>query len=281
MARWLIEKAGVSITVRTKSEAAEALIGIALSAMNASPVSNTKGIKLSVSRADGEWVLKDHSNNLRRKLKQSGDLIYHLTDRIVFHIADKSENVHCLHSAAVAKQGNALLIPANSGAGKSSFTTWLCANGFAYLTDELLLIDKDRQIEGVARPIQIKPHGIDAVRHLIEDHSLVQPGKFASALPISCLSGKTSERRKHQLKLFVFPQYTKGSAYSFSKLSSAEAGMNLMGNHVNARNLEGHGFREMMDIIRTTPCYSLEYGGFDKLPADFAQQLESMLQDNE
>ena len=281
MARWLIDKAGVRLTVRTKSGAAKSLIKIALSSMRAERVNKTRGIKLTVSRDQDEWVLKDHSSDLRRRLKLPGDLIYHLTDRIVFHLADKTEGVHCLHAGAVAKHGKALVIPANSGAGKSSFTTWLCANGFDYLTDELILVDENRQIEGIARPIQIKPHGIDAVEHLIQQPDMVQKGKFANALPVSCLGGKVSESEKHDLKLFVFPQYKKNAGYSLKRLSSAEAGMNLMANHVNARNLEGHGFREMMSLIRNTACYSLEYGGFDKLPNDFAEQVQSLLENND
>jgi hypothetical protein len=277
MARWLLDRAGVKLTIHTKSDKAKALIDLAFEAMITERVKTTQGVKLSVKRDKGEWVLEDHETKLRRKLKQPGDLIYHLTDRIVFHLADKAEGVHCLHAGSVAKNGRALVIPANSGAGKSSFTTWLSANGFDYLTDELILIDSDRMLQGVARPIQIKPHGIDAVQSLIIDHDKVQPGKFANALPVSCLGGSLSNQLHHQLSLFIFPQYKKGSGFEFKKLSSADAGMKLMANHVNARNLEGHGFREMMDIIRNTPCYSLEYGGFDKLPADFAQQLETLL----
>jgi hypothetical protein len=277
MPRWLIDRAGVKLTIKTKSKKAEALINVAFDAMATERVQKTRGIKLSVKRDAGQWVLHDHASNLRRKLKLPGDLIYHLTDRIVFHLADKAQGVHCLHAASVSKNGRALVIPANSGAGKSSFTTWLSANGFDYLTDELILIDSERKIQGLARPIQIKPHGIDAVQGLIIDNDKVQPGRFANAVPISSLGGSVSELSHHQLSLFVFPQYKKGADFEFQKLSAADAGMKLMANHVNARNLEGHGFREMMDIIRNTPCYSLEYGGFDRLPADFAQQIESLL----
>lgn len=277
MPRWLINEAGVKLTIKTKSERAEQLISLAFEAMPFEKVSAAQGIVLTVKRDNGQWVLGDKHSNLTRKLKLPGDLIYHLTDRIVYHLADKSEGVHCLHAAAVAKDGCAMVIPANSGAGKSTFTTWLSANGFDYLTDELILIDGQRNLRGIARPIQIKPHGIDAVQELIVDQDKVQAGKFANALPVSSVGGNYSSRSEHQLKLFVFPQYTKGAEFSLAKLSSAEAGMKLMANHVNARNLEGHGFREMMDIIRNTPCYSLNYGGFKTLPDDFSQQLNDML----
>jgi len=248
--RWLIDVAGVKITVMAKPGPAEDLVNVALSAMQTERDAKTQGIKLSVKYDDGAWELTDHSNNLERRLDQTGDLIYHLTDRIVFHVADKSEGAHCLHAAAVSKNGRAIVVPANSGAGKSTFTTWLA--------------------------VQIKSHGLEAIDHLISDHTLVNKGKFANALPISSLAGAVAEGNQ-VLGLFVFPKYAKGAEFSMTKLTSAEAGMRLMANHVNARNLEGHGFRAMMELMRTTPSYALEYGGFDTLPKDMVMQLNERL----
>ena len=277
MSKWLIELAGVKITVNVKTDAAEDLVLTALSALRPKKINTAQGIRLVVNQQEKLWLLNDRSKDIERKIKKTGDLVYHLTDRIVFHIADKAENNHCLHAAAVANNEHALIIPANSGAGKSSFTTWLVANGFSYLTDELILIDEQRSVRGVGRPIQIKSHGIEAVNSLFLKPDLVFPGNFANAVTIDALGGKVSERESHQLAMMVFPKYRKGADYELNRLSSAEAGMSLMGNHVNARNLEGHGFRDMMAIIRETPCFSLEYGGFDKLPNDFDQQLKDML----
>lgn len=276
MLSWLIEMAGVKITVQAKVGPASNVAELALSSMRTERVRSAQGIKLSLTYKDDVWELIDHSNKLSRKLHQAGDVIYHLTDRIVFHIADKAENVHCLHAASVAKGECALVVPANSGAGKSTFTTWLTANGFEYLTDELILVDSDSRLEGLARPIQIKFHGLQAIDHLLMKPELVQKGKFATALPVECLNGMSTYERK-KLTAFVFPKYQKGADFSFEKLSSADAGMRLMANHVNARNLEGHGFRAMMKLIRNTPSYSLEYGGFDTLPSNFSNQLDTLL----
>ena len=132
----------------------------------------------------------------------------------------------------------------------------------------------------MGRPIQIKSHGIEAVNSLITNPDLVFSGKLVSAVTVDALGGRASERLSHQLTTIVFPKYDKDSGFQLSKLTSADAGMSLMGNYVNARNLEGHGFREMMAIIRNTPCYSLEYGGFDKLPEGFAGQLKKILEEN-
>lgn len=279
MSRWLIERGGIQITVNAKSVEAEELVLAALSMMRPQQVKIGQGIKIAVDFEDQQWVLRDKASNIHRQIKQPGDLIYHLTDRIVFHIADKSDNTYCLHAASVSVGEHALVIPANSGAGKSSFTTWLAANGFAYLTDELILVDKEHRISGVGRPIQIKSHGLKAIQSLLAKPDLVFPGKLANAVTIEALNGRVSDLSSHRLAMMIFPQFNKDSDFELNKLSSAEAGMRLMGNYVNARNLEGHGFREMMAIIRKTPCYSLEYGGFDKLPTDFTEQLTAMLED--
>ena len=278
MSRWLIEQGGIQITVNVKSAAAEELVMAAISAMHPQRVKISQGIKLSVNSEDEQWQLRDHSNDLTRKLKSPGDLIYHLTDRIVFHVADKSDNSYCLHAAAVSVGEHALVIPANSGAGKSSFTTWLVAHQFNYLTDELILVDSQHRISGLARPIQIKANGLDAINSLIINPDGVYEGKLANAVTMTALNGQASDQPSHRLAMMIFPRYNKDSDYQLTKLSSAEAGMSLMGNYVNARNLEGHGFREMMAVIRKTPCYSLQYGGFDKLPSDFKEQLTRMLQ---
>lgn len=281
MSRWLIEQGGIQITVNVKSAAVEELVMAAISAMHPQRVKISQGIKLSVNSEDEQWQLRDHSNDLTRKLKSPGDLIYHLTDRIVFHVADKSDNSYCLHAAAVSVGEHALVIPANSGAGKSSFTTWLVANQFNYLTDELILVDSEHRISGLARPIQIKANGLDAINSLIINPDGVFEGKLANAITMTAINGEASDESSHRLAMMIFPLYNKDSDYELKKLSSAEAGMSLMSNYVNARNLEGHGFREMMAVIRKTPCYSLQYGGFDKLPSDFKEQLTRMLkQDN-
>ena len=282
MLRWKIERAGVAIVIAADSSS-EPLVKAALAGLRAHRLppaphlDQASEIELRVTAGKGLWVLRDIGSNLERSLDQPGDLIYHLTDRIVFHVADNAQQSHCLHAAAVSHNGSALVVPADSGAGKSSFTTWMVTQGFAYITDELILIDQQQRIDGLARPIQIKPHGIAAIKPLLQDDALIYTGKLANAVPIASLAGAVSESSSHTLGAFLFPQYSQGAGYSLRKLSSADAGMRLMANHVNARNLEGHGFRATMQLIRNTGCYALEYGGFDTLPNDFADQVKSLL----
>jgi hypothetical protein len=39
-----------------------------------------------------------------------------------------------------------------------------------------------------------------------------------------------------------------------------------MKTHVIARNLPGHGFEQLLDIVKSVPAYKLNYNHFDTLP---------------
>ena len=274
MATWWLQKGGVDVTVKLKSADAESLLNSVFEVMGAEPSSRSKGAVLHVAGSAGAWQLKDKSTKIDRILKLDGDLIYHLTDRLIFHIANSVQEAHCVHAAAVSFEGGALVVPAKSGAGKSTFTSWLVANGFDYVTDELIVIDEASHVQGVARPIQIKSNGLDAIRALLKSSEYHQ-GSIATAIPIAALGGQVADD-VDRLAAFVFPSYTRDAEFEFKQLSSAEAGLQLMNNHVNARNLPDHGFRAMMQLIRKTPCYSLQYGGFDTLPTHFVTTLQQL-----
>ena len=102
------------------------------------------------------------------------------------------------------------------------------------------------------------------------------PGHTSNALPIHALNGQFADDDA-KLGAFLFPRYSPQATFSWRRLSSAEVGMRLMSSLVNARNLPQHGFTWMMGIARQISAYELEYGGFDYLPADFADLLEREL----
>ncbi len=271
MSNWFLEYANVGITLVIESIEAKALVLPALAGLNLTPCERPQGIAITVNGHHQKWQLIDPESDINQTLTKDGDLLYHLTDRIVYHVANKTEGCHCLHAAAVAtNQGAAAIIPAESGAGKSSFTAWLVAHGFHYITDELVLINDATKLVGIARPIQIKTRGLLAIKPLLRENETIIFGDFANAVTVSALGGQFATQNQ-SLGAIVFPNYSKGAEFLFKQITSADAGMRLMSNHVNARNLEGHGFKGIMETVRNNPCYSLEYGGFDTLPPDFAE----------
>ncbi len=278
--RWLMERAGVCITVRADTTAAEQLVGVVLENLRTRATERDQGVVLTVSGDQTEWQLIDHASGMTRAPKTAGGLIYQLTDRIVHHVANEANKHHCLHAGAVSHAGRALVMPAASGCGKSFLTLWLVSQGFEYITDEMVLIDDASGIDGIARPIQIKTRGLQAVDSLIDSLENIYEGIQSNAVPVSCLRGRVTALERHELGIILFPEFKPGAGYSFSRLSASTAGLKIMGNHINARNLVGHGFSSVMELVRASPCYALEYGGFDSLPVNFGSQLRRLLQQN-
>lgn len=60
-----------------------------------------------------------------------------------------------LHAAAIDIGGRALVLCGPSGAGKTTLTLALVARGLRLLTEEVVLIDKDGLVLGLARPIHV------------------------------------------------------------------------------------------------------------------------------
>lgn len=271
----------MSITISAESAAAEQVIRIALAATQSSSTGEVEGVHLTITGQEGAWLFIDHTNGVKRKPGTSGDLIYHLTDRLVHHIAAGSTTHHCLHAAAVSHQGRALIMPAGTGSGKSLLTAWLVSNGFDYMSDELTVVDDEFGVDGIARPIQIKRGGLSALNQLIDSQESIIPGGRSNSVPVSQLTSQPGSHFGHSLGLVVFPEFRPDAGYSLSRLALAEAGMKLIPNHINARNLPGHGFRSLMELVRNTPCFGLNYGGFTDLPTDFASTLRGLLESSQ
>jgi len=267
----------VQLTLGLADETVYNTVSQALGALQWQSVPEPQGVCIDVSYNHQQWQLFDHSNQQQWQLKALGDLIYHLSDRVVFHIADQADAAYCLHAAAVTYQNKAIVIPAQSGSGKSSFTCWLVKNGFDYITDELVLVQDDGKMQGIARPIQIKAHGLKAVEPLIVEPKHVYYGERINALAPSSLGATIASEQDVDLGMLLFPQYLPETEFVFQPLSRAEAGMQLMSNYVNARNHAEHGFRQVMDLVRTVPAYTLNYAGFGQLPNDFAAHIQQQL----
>ena len=132
-------------------------------------------------------------------------------------------------------------------------------------------------IGGIPRPIQIKKKGLPAASQLIRKGDGVLAGVHSNTVPIASLGGRASPHLRHAAGLVLFPEFRPGSGYALTPLVAAEAGMKIFAGHINARNLPGHGFRSLMELVRITPCYTLRYGGFADLPGDFASRLRNLL----
>ncbi len=69
--------------------------------------------------------------------------------------------VAVVHGGAVAHGGRAIILPAPTGAGKSTLVAELVRRGAAYLSDEYALIDVDGRVHPYPRPLLLRDESGD------------------------------------------------------------------------------------------------------------------------
>ena len=193
------------------------------------------------------------------------ELAYILMNEVLYHCIDANRTHHALHAGAVTCKGSCLVLPGESGSGKSSLTAWLTAGGCRYLTDELVFLAADGTVHPLVRPISLKGDGDFLSRFVaggqrrqavcsddgaIIPHRLLNPA-FAAETP----------RVTH----FIFPRFSAGADTLLSELSPAQSCLYLMQSHVNARHFSGLGVATLAALVRKCRSYQLTYGGFDGL----------------
>lgn len=188
----------------------------------------------------------------------------------VFHLADKCTSGVLLHAAAVAWEGQGIVIPGVTGAGKSTLAGWLAGSGFDVLTDELACVPLgSRRISGFSRPVSLRHPAVEllAARPGLRDIAEQGTAAFDGLLvPIEALCGRPPPAEA-PLSLLAFPRYEPKAALSVRPLSQAEAGLRLMGCNLNARNFPDHGLAEVERIAAAAPAVELVYSSLEGVDA--------------
>lgn len=193
---------------------------------------------------------------------------------------------HCysgliFHAAALAWQGQGLMLPGISGAGKSTLTAWLVSQGFDYLSDELVFVPWQTDcIQAFARPINLKSPARWALRDTFnfEKHAAgILSSPYADLVPPT-LFHPFGTRSETIVNLIIFPQYQADSRFELRRLPKAQAGLSLLQTLINARNLPQHGFSEITRLIRQIPAYRLRYSNFNQIGHHIKNLMVSNLQ---
>lgn len=221
-------------------------------------------LSLLYEKEDAEYTLHDGSSRLYH-----GHLGVHcatiLYDSVIFHLINKAATGIALHAGGVAHRGKVILLPGQSGAGKSTLTAHLISRGCSYLTDELIYIsnDESRDVQYLSRPVCLKPGSFQVIKEILDsDHRTnVLQDEYGAMIPHELINPQ-SDMVSLSPTLIIFPEYTHGAALEIVPISRAQLCTLLMACHVNARNLENHGFHQVLNIARSTPAFRIKYDNF-------------------
>jgi hypothetical protein len=191
-----------------------------------------------------------------------------LYDAVIYHLLNNADGGVALHAGAVAWRDRVMLLPGQSGAGKSTLTAWLTAQGSSYLTDELIFIPEHvpGQIQFFSRPICLKSAALPLIKGMLDKEHLpdIVEDCHGAIVPHRLLNAHFSAIHSMP-ELMLLPSYEPGSSPTIEKISAARLCMSLVSCHVNARNLENHGFAQIVRLARVIPAYQIRYSGFQGL----------------
>lgn len=221
------------------------------------------------TRENGSGCFRVYRDNtLCYEMADPATLAEWLLNDSLYHLARASSGGLLLHAAGMAWQGQGLLLPGATGAGKSSLAAWLLTRGCDYQTDELVFVGLGSDtMQGFTRPLCLK----HSARDILQKHFGLEEG---AAGILSATHGilvspirlrPASVVSTPPLHLIIFPHYRPDDDFEWRPLSSAQAGLALMQCLINARNLPGYGFSEITRLARAVPAYVLGYSNFEQV----------------
>ncbi len=167
-----------------------------------------------------------------------------------------------IHAMAVAYGEKAVVMPAPSGYGKSTLTAALLKEGFSYLGDDLVPIQRGtHQITPLFTSLRIRKGSwpiLDA--HYPELKEL--PVYNSRVRYVRYLNPSQYIKTKARLPVtaLVFPRYQSGQSVTLKPISATESLQRLIKNHVWLGNhLENDRVSEFLTWLRGLPSFSFDY----------------------
>lgn len=195
--------------------------------------------------------------------------LQNLMTELISRLVSVCERGLVIHAAALAQNGNAVILSAQGGSGKSTLAAWLAADGLQYLTDEVIEFRAERSrsvIHTLPRSIFLKRGSafvwknrlpkIDSPRFLrfADDAAWIDPELFNPITPASQATPR----------LLIFPRYIADAPLQTQKLTTAETLFRILENATNARNLPRHGMDAATALAQRVTAYNLTYSNLEE-----------------
>jgi HprK-related kinase A len=173
-----------------------------------------------------------------------------------------------LHAAVIEKNGQAVILPGQTGAGKSTLCAALVGHGWRLLSDEMAMIDlTTTELIPIVRPVSLKNESISIIKKFVPDAEMGESfhdtakGTVAHMKPL--VSSVQNAKLRTKGRWVVFPQFRKDSPISVESMSSASAVLDLAKNAFNYNVLGACGFDKLCDLVQDCDCFQLEYSHLD------------------
>jgi HprK-related kinase A len=169
-----------------------------------------------------------------------------------------------LHSAVVARDGRAVIIPGQSGQGKSTLCAALVSRGWRHVSDEFALMDPaSLDITAHPRPISLKNQSLAVVAAFAPglEQSPAYQGTPKGTIGYVKPSRAAVEQAPQAVTpvAVVFPRFDPASTPMIESMGKAAAFIALTACSVNYREFGETGFAALTRLVGDHPVLSATY----------------------
>jgi len=189
-------------------------------------------------------------------------------------VTSRVQSCLVIHAAVIEKNGQAAILPAPPGSGKSTLCAALIHRGWRLLSDELTLVRLDTgELMGLARPVSLKNASIDVIRAWAPDAiftplvSDTAKGTVAHMKAPRDSIARVGERAR--AAWIVFPRYVAGAAPELIPIPKARAFLRVAENAFNYSLLGAAGFHAVANLIERSASFDFRYGRLEDAVAIF------------
>jgi hypothetical protein len=210
------------------------------------------------------------------------DALLHLSEIVIRRLAEHVDTGVSLHSGVVGWNGRSVLIPGDSGAGKSSLTAWFVSKGFDYVTDELAVLNGEG-IVGFPRSLMLRSGADTAVSQFprFAGFTMRQAGPALMIQPENPANARPGDLPQDlPCGLSIFPAFERGASLAIESISPAKACVRLAACSGNTHSLPDGWFAALNEFVRRVPAVEVSYGAFTQID-DVVDTLAKLVLDGE
>lgn len=191
------------------------------------------------------------------------DELVHLLERsITDHLMRSLTGYHLFHAGAVARNGRGIVLPAASGAGKSTMVAALALSGFDYYSDDVAVLGSDYRLRPFPKVISLRREGWERIAL---DYPAASQRCLISALPgpgvwyvrPPRLPDDGHARTGYPVDFVVFPTYDPSGPTELQPVAKSLALTWLVEQSLDLPIWGEMGFDLIVGLVQRAQCYLL------------------------
>jgi HprK-related kinase A len=194
-------------------------------------------------------------------------------------IANHYHRFVMVHAAVLERDGLAVVMPGEPGAGKSTLSAALASRGWRLFSDEMALLEPEsNRLTPIPRPVCLKNESIDVIRRFAPDAAIGEAFRDTRKGDVAHMRAPEDAVRRATesaaARWVIFPRYCAGADLEVTPVSKPQAVLRLADQCFNYSQLGAEAFHTLCSVVDASDCSSLSYSRLSDA-IEFFDQLSS------